>query len=269
MARRNFYDIVTHSEFNLSAEYARLYTLFYDGTDLHCSVSDLVENAFECFPPYLVGRTINLSDFDDTYNFCFPRSPFQLSTEVLITFCEYIWNFNVALLSHGARTIDEDDAESINHLQDKIYECMTDLGMMLHQAGNLFVFVEKSPEVVATIELVDAELAGDVLRYHHHSLKGDLTKKRTILKQMADNIESERKKLSAINKTLENQLFQLMNKFVRHDHSKTPYIATMQPREIEECYDDIYQMWLLAKLELDHYAERKDRVAHLLETINQ
>ena len=85
---------------------------------------------------------------------------------------------------------------------------------------------------------------------------------------MADDIENDRKKLSSINKTLENQLYQLMNKFVRHDQSQTSYIATMKPQEIEECYDDIYQMWLLTKLEIDHYTDRKDRVSALLSNIN-
>ena len=95
-----------------------------------------------------------------------------------------------------------------------------------------------------------------------------MAKKKAILKLMADDIEVERKKLSSINKTLENQLFQLMNKFIRHDQSQTPYIATMKPQEIEACYDDIYQMWLLAKLEIDHYADRKGRVATLIDKLN-
>lgn len=58
-----------------------------------------------------------------------------------------------------------------------------------------------------------------------------------------------------------------MNKFVRHDHSQTPYIATMKDEEIEAVYDDIYQMWLLAKLEMDQ-VERGKRVKELLGEMN-
>ena len=85
---------------------------------------------------------------------------------------------------------------------------------------------------------------------------------------MADDIEGDRQKLRNINRTLETQLFQLLNKFVRHDQAQTAYIGSMNPLEIEECYDDIYQMWLLARLEIDHYADRKDRIADLIEKLN-
>ena len=47
--------------------------------------------------------------------------------------------------------------------------------------------------------------------------------------------------------------------------SKYPEVSA---EEIEECYDDIYQMWLLARLEIDHYADRKDRIADLIEKLN-
>lgn len=55
---------------------------------------------------------------------------------------------------------------------------------------------------------------------------------RKILK-IADNIESERKTLKQVNSTLETQLFQLLNKFVRHDYSQTPYILSMDKKYIE------------------------------------
>ena len=41
----------------------------------------------------------------------------------------------------------------------------------------------------------------------------------------------------------------------------------MTDDEIEAVYDDIYQMWLLAQLELDHL-DRKNRMKSLLEQIN-
>lgn len=104
------------------------------------------------------------------------------------------------------------------------------------------------------------------MEYNHHKMKGDLESKLSSLKMMADDIESERKKLQEINNTLANQLFQLLNKFVRHTQSATPYINTMAPDELEDCYDDIYQLWLLAKLELDNLT-RKERIVALLEKV--
>ena len=268
MARRNFYEMITQSSFNLDAEYTRLYTLFYEDTDFHYSISDMIENAFEYFPPKLVGRTISLVDFNTTYGFEFPGNPFHLTTDILISFAEYIANFCRALLENAMHTLDEDWYNSVLHMQKMVTECMADLGLTEHDVGGLLIYIEDRPETIAVVELLEDGLAGAVMSYHHHSLKGDLAKKKSVLKLMADDIESDRPKLRGINSTLETQLFQLLNKFIRHDQSKTPYIGTMNPQEIEECYDDIYQMWLLAKLELDHQMSRKERIKTLLDKIN-
>lgn len=275
MARRNFYEIINQTPLNIKAEYERIYKLFYEGTDAYCSISDIIEDVFESLPTHLIRRTISLDDFNSTYNFVFtdtiftdPGLPFSPVDDLLI-FCEYIWNFCVALLEQAQHTLDEDEYNSIIHLQKMITECMDDLGQMLTKVGELYIFVPKDPAVISAVEIVEKDLVVSILEYHHYSLKGNLAKKKAILKLLADDIEGDRKKLSSINKTIENQLFQLLQKFVRHDHSQTAFIATMKPQEIEECYDDIYQMWLLARLEIDHYAERKDRVLNLLNTINQ
>ena len=84
---------------------------------------------------------------------------------------------------------------------------------------------------------------------------------------MADDIEPQRKILNGINKTLADNLFQMLQKFVRHNNEDNPYIKSLSPVELEACYDDIYQMWLLAKLEIDNL-ERKKRVEATLQKIN-
>ena len=45
------------------------------------------------------------------------------------------------------------------------------------------------------------------------------------------------------------------------------YIKGLSPDELEACYDDIYQMWLLANAEIDNL-ERKNRVEETLRQIN-
>ena len=59
----------------------------------------------------------------------------------------------------------------------------------------------------------------------------------------------------------------MLQKFVRHNNEDNPYIASLSPVALETCYDDIYQMWLLAKLEIDNL-ERKKRVETVLQNIN-
>ena len=88
-----------------------------------------------------------------------------------------------------------------------------------------------------------------------------------ILKLAADDIELERNKLRGINRTLESNLFQMLQKFVRHNNEENPYIKGLSSDELETCYDDIYQMWLLAKMEIDQ-VERNKRMKIILEAVN-
>lgn len=268
MARRNFYEILNGSPLNLKAEYNRIYALFYKGTAYDGAVVDIVDEVFEALPPYLRGRAITLSDFDETYGFSFSDHTLLFEPDDLILLCEYIWNLCNGVIKHAYQMINESDYQSIDHLLKIVDGCIKDMQHIPVNQNNIIIFVPKDANVVAVTEIVKEEMAVSILEYHHHGLKGNLAKKKAILKLMADDIESNRQDLRNINKPLEAQLFQLMNKFVRHDHSKTPYIAGMRPAEIEQCYDDIYQMWLLAKLEMDHYATRKSRIATLLEQIN-
>ena len=129
------------------------------------------------------------------------------------------------------------------------------------------ILVPRKQEAIAVAEIVDKKLSYSVLEYNHHGLKGNLDKKKSILKLMADDIELQRKILNGINKTLADNLFQMLQKFVRHNNEDNPYIKGLSPNALEACYDDIYQMWLLAKLEIDNL-ERKKRVEETLRQIN-
>lgn len=84
---------------------------------------------------------------------------------------------------------------------------------------------------------------------------------------MADSIERERNALKSINSNFTSDLFQLFNKFIRHDNSDNKNISNMLDEELESIYDDMYQMWLLAKLELKQN-ERNKRIKDLIKNLN-
>lgn len=267
MARRNFYDIINNSEINIRAEYDRIYELYHSTDYTSFSVDDLVNEYFLEFPESFRKRTISLDDFNNTYKFDFGILSKNVTLDVLVSFCEYVTNLYYQLTRYCNHLLDKEEKNNIKFLKDTIDGCIDELGLMPVQKDDITIFIEKNSEAIAVAEIVPIEIAFSVLQYNHHKLKGDLNQKKIILKAMADNIESERKELRNINATLESQLYQLMNKFVRHDHSTTPYIMTMKKENIEDVYDDIYQLWLLAKLELDNL-DRKKRMKELLDMIN-
>ena len=265
--RRNFYEIIKGAGINITNEYNRINELF-ESTELSAdSVRDSIESAFLDFPKSFRGRTVSLDDFDSTYGFKKIGFASDVSIEELLSRCEYITNLCNQLCKCWDSTLDVSDWLSIRLLTETIEGCIDELGFVPAKIEDFVIYVEKDSAAISVAEIVPEQLAFVVLEYNHHKLKGDLNKKRQLLKEMADNIEPERKRLRSINSTLETQLCQLMNKFIRHDHSQTPFIVTMKKQEIESTYDDIYQMWLLAKLELDNL-ERKNRMQGLLEKIN-
>lgn len=267
MARRNFYEIINERPFNLHAEYDRIYKLFYGMSKTDYSVLCMTEEAFDHFPKSLIGRTISLEDFDKTYGFNFPEDSSKIAIDDLITFCEYVYTFCDAVALYGEDYIDEDDRQRILRTMQTIGECMNDLAQMPLQRKDITIFVPADPAAVSVAEIASPELAVSILEYHHHALKGNLAKKKAILKVLADDIEPLRHDLSSINASFTSTFFQMLQKFVRHNNTANAYISSLSDGETEAYYDDIYQMWLLAKLELDN-VERKKRATRCLDKIN-
>ncbi len=281
--RRNIYEIIVSNRVILKNEYDRIYKFYfiennivYRGSDI--SLNSFIEINFRKIDTAFIRRTTSLKDFNMTYGFSnsstlgyeYVSAPEKFSLEFFIKFCEYIYNFTVQarkLFNDNSIAFYAQGREQVEFLYNIILSCLDELGYVPVQKNGIFIFCESSPQAVAVAETVDEELSIRVFEYNHYRLKGNLEEKLSILKAMADNIEPQRDALNSINQTLTSNLFQLLNKFVRHNNSKNVYISTLSPEEIEECYDDIYQMWLLAKLELDN-VERSRKVKKLLGKIN-
>lgn len=124
-------------------------------------------------------------------------------------------------------------------------------GFKLTQIEDRYIIVEKNP---VSIEVADKipELADTIIEYNHYLLKGDIYKKRIILKTIADALEPKRKELDQICKSNSDDFFELVNTMnVRHnnlDPSATklynPKFASLTSEQQEEWYDLIYEQAL-------------------------
>ena len=72
-------------------------------------------------------------------------------------------------------------------------------------------FVPKDQAAISVAEIVDPALSYRVIEYNHHSMKGDLDRKKATLIVLADKLEAQRAKLKQINTSLETDLFYLLN----------------------------------------------------------
>lgn len=268
--RVNMYDIINGQKFDVVKEYARIWTLFNTADRVGPRAVPLAEqlsSSMQFFPNSFKHRAISLDDFNDIFGFKFNPPNDSVTEDVLVSYCEYIVTLCDHLWAYSEDCLEEDSDDLRDDLYQTIESCMDELGLVPAKRDNITIFVNKDPTVTAVAEIVDESLSYDVKSYIHKQTKGNFQRKKIILKFLADDIEPQRKILNGINKTLADNLFQMLQKFVRHNNEDNLYIKSLSPEEIEECYDDIYQMWLLAKLEIDNL-ERKKRVENILKQIN-
>ena len=266
MVRRNFAEIIEESGVNVPLEYRRLKNLFYEIKWFINGKEQTIRTYISRQFPYLPLNTtaLTLSDFDEEYRFNFQiiENP---SLDALILFCEYCTNM---CLECGRLKYDSSVRKSVNlsnhflfpqavsKILHHIVKVIEKVGYTDIEYNGYTLFVEKSAAAVSASEILEGQISLETLRYNHHSMKGDLVAKRKMLVLMADWIEPKEKELAEVDKRLKTNLFYNLNNFnIRHNNSdKTAHLTEA---ELEEIYDDTYQLWLLAVLTLDNRERQK------------
>lgn len=281
MSRKPFSQVLKEASIDLRREYDRLYFLFFlqriqDSSGNSLTLREYCASTFLQLP--FRGTCVTLDDFDDYYEYHFEKAPSAFSIDTLVTLCEYSYNLavynqgiNPTILSYGLAPL----SQAVQFYVNQVNIVIENMGYMPNVQGCITDFVPKDQAAIAVAEVVDSNLSYKVIEYNHHSMKGDLERKKSILLALADKLEPQRSKLNSVNSPLESDLFYLLNTVnVRHNNSDpngTKYVETvakMKSKEIEKWYDDIYQMCLLAFMELDNVG-RKGRVKELKKRISE
>ncbi len=129
----------------------------------------------------------------------------------------------------------------------------------------LIIFTEKSVTAIAVSEIVPNDISYKVISYNHHSMKGNLENKKDTILKLANLLEGKRKQLKSINSSLEDDLFYAFNNLnLRHNNKDKllkgkykEYVSNMSNTELEQWYDEVYQMCLLAFLEIEQIDRKK------------
>lgn len=202
----------------------------------------------------------------------------EIEEEDLLSYLEYVANIlnlveTVKLkqgcsykgtdIYHAAKANVRNVLEWLNY-EEKVFE-----------NGKKVIITEKNPAATAVAEVVDEELAYKVIQYNHYILKGDIETKKTILLALGQELEPRRKELLQIDKDLEDGIFFMLNNLnlrhnnkSRNDKNYKAAVAKMNKKNLEEWYDELYQMMLLAQLELEQ-AKRKEKVKELKEIVTE
>ncbi|MBQ7171045.1 MAG: hypothetical protein IJR89_02080 [Clostridia bacterium] len=278
MDRIPFSQVLKNASIDLRREYDRLYGMFcvqklQDGSGANYTLKEFCAANF--INLHFRGTCVSLDDFDDYYGYHFEKVPSDFDIDYLVSFCEYSYNLAIYNQGYGYGMQVLGSVQPMQFYVQQVMRVIESIGYMSNTQNGVFDFVPKDQAAISVAEIVDPSLSYKVIEYNHHSMKGDLERKKAVLLALADQLEPQREKLKQINSSLESDLFFLFNNInLRHNNSDSGgknyilFIAKRKDSEIEHWYDDTYQMCLLAFLELDHL-NRKDWIKGLKESIQK
>ena len=111
------------------------------------------------------------------------------------------------------------------------------------------IICTKNTVVTSVVELFHDETSYDIIEYNHFLLKGDLEKKRKILLKLSDKYAGISNRIKQYDSSINDDLSCLLNNLnIRHNNIKgkykKEYVVNMKKEELEEWYDETYELLL-------------------------
>lgn len=117
---------------------------------------------------------------------------------------------------------------------------------------------EKNSSVNMVLETLEDDMAVEVVRYKHHTLKGNLPEKRKILAYLGLQFEKMRKSLKGMQCNVESDTGFLLNTFIRHNNDDKEFILKLSDEELEDWYDKTYELVLICFMQNRYLDLKKD-----------
>lgn len=285
--RKSIFDIVKEN-IDMESEVDRIVTMAEDEEVIsygfkNYTLFDFVDKY--CFKKWKHrGHFLDVEDYIETLDIEQIKENAKHSTDELLTLIELVYNFwqlaewKLVLVQDGKQNSFTGWCGNYYHLKDVMDEILDQFNYVAYindEEENVLV-LENKEEITAVAEILPSELALGVIKYNHKSLKGEIEKKKNILIALGTELEPKRKQLQTLDKQLsDNIFFMLNNMHIRHNNSNKndltkykEYVAKMSEEELEEWYDELYQMILLAFLMIDN-VERMEKIKKLKHNINK
>lgn len=190
----------------------------------------------------------------DIQNFFTSLSPHWRtpSLEGLLLYCEILLNI---LTEFNDRISRHQDAKSLSgQIRDNIVIVLNKTGHRIGKNKDCIIEILQNNSLAAEVveDLADADTARAVLEYTHYGLKGNLEKKRELLRKISHHVEPimQDDDMKGTYGWLTKDLGCCLNSLhIRHNNKEgdkaNAAAQAMSNRELEECYDNTYRELLL------------------------
>ncbi|MEA4949951.1 MAG: hypothetical protein VB068_09935 [Petrimonas sp.] len=201
---------------------------------------------------------LNIENFEPVSGYVYK----QINENDFFLFCELFSNLCDAF------------AEKIEHAGftenfiDIFTTMQTDLAVLNYSVQRLLdgrlVIVETNPAATAVSKTAEPDLSDKIIEYNHYLLRGDLAKKREILRALSHKFDAIKSSLKSINSGLEDKASFLLNNLnIRHNNKDMQskdyrkFVDDMSDDDLEHWYDETYQTLLFAILAVDQVARNQ------------
>ena len=261
--RKNFFDLLRDSEVDINRELQKLKSLFSEKccyfSYKEYSLYDLISDDFlECYKRREHFLSLKeLLDSIEVMSFGFSEyDKYFLFAEMYIDLFSVLDDYYDDNVTRQKKLIRKQINKIINSLGYKFIN--TDDRVIIVEDN---VFANESAQIVT--EFADVKEALSILEYNHFSNKGNIERKKEILKKIADLLEPWRKPLNksselkdllkAKNDKIQalEKLFYMYNKFNIRHNNEDQMLTGLSNQEIESWYDKIYTMSLFVILGKD------------------
>lgn len=281
MARKSIFDILSDQN-KIDKDVDRLDTLFLCSALITDNINPIYKHGYTlkdfveefCFQNWKnKGLFLGLYDFLESLDFEeYYNEALEGDIEAFLTVIEVIfncWKMAELFVEQNDNFEFEDQFYLLHDIMEDFLSRYNHKAVYNAETEQLLV-VEDKPEVTAVAEIIEPALALELIRYNHHSMRGNIAQKKSILTALGAELEPRSKELAAINSSLKDNIFFMLNNLnIRHNNCNPAdkgkykeYVAKMESSELEAWYDELYQMILLAFLELDQL-ERNPKIKEL------
>ncbi|WP_102343314.1 hypothetical protein [Galactobacillus timonensis] len=262
----NFFERMEH-EIDFQKEYEKLESIVcnedFSGND--DTINDWISDNFRSWKDHG-----NFSSFDELreqegfpIQYDYSDRPLAVNNKLItmddfFAYVEMIINISFSLLSHRDKP-QRNLSQKLREFTDIAKVDIDKVGYELKEVFGKWYVLQKNAAASVVVEHIKPSAADAVMEYNHYVLKGDLSRKKELLKIIADDLEPQKKVLEDLKCGEAHQFFDLVNNCnIRHNnfdpcggkkyHEK---LSRSADDLIEKIYDLIYELGLISYLALD------------------